>query len=65
MVEKMTSKQRFLTAISRGVPDRLPVTTHHVYLLNNLGSGGGKVRGSSLLGTLADKVGQCGDGTSA
>ena len=26
----MTAKQRFLTALSRGVPDRLPVTTHHV-----------------------------------
>jgi hypothetical protein len=26
----MTSKQRMLTALDRGVPDRLPVTTHHV-----------------------------------
>ena len=26
----MTSKQRFLAAINRQVPDRLPVTTHHV-----------------------------------
>ena len=26
----MTSRQRLLTAIKRGVPDRLPVTTHHV-----------------------------------
>ncbi len=26
----MTSKQRFLTALSREQPDRLPVTTHHV-----------------------------------
>ena len=26
----MTSRQRFLTALDRGVPDRLPVTTHHV-----------------------------------
>ncbi len=26
----MTSKQRFLTALERRVPDRLPVTTHHV-----------------------------------
>jgi uroporphyrinogen decarboxylase len=26
----MTSKQRLLTAIQRGKPDRLPVTTHHV-----------------------------------
>ncbi len=27
---KMTSKQRLLAAIERKVPDRLPVTTHHV-----------------------------------
>jgi uroporphyrinogen decarboxylase len=26
----MTSKQRFLTALQRQIPDRLPVTTHHV-----------------------------------
>ena len=26
----LTSKQRMLTALARGVPDRLPVTTHHV-----------------------------------
>ncbi len=26
----MTSKKRFLTAIARGKPDRLPVTTHHL-----------------------------------
>jgi len=26
----MTAKQRFLTALDCGVPDRLPVTTHHV-----------------------------------
>jgi len=26
----MTSRQRMLTAIGRGIPDRLPVTTHHV-----------------------------------
>ena len=26
----MTSKERFLTALSRKMPDRLPVTTHHV-----------------------------------
>jgi uroporphyrinogen-III decarboxylase len=26
----MTSKRRLLTAIDRGIPDRLPVTTHHV-----------------------------------
>jgi hypothetical protein len=37
----------------------------HRYLLNNLGSGGGKVHGGSLFGTLTDQVGQCGDGTSA
>ncbi|MCC6397260.1 MAG: hypothetical protein IT282_09585 [Bacteroidetes bacterium] len=32
----MTSKQRFLAALNRGKPDRLPVTTHHVmpYFLN-------------------------------
>lgn len=29
-METMTSKQRMITAIERGVPDRLPVTTHHV-----------------------------------
>lgn len=27
---EMTSKQRLLTALERGVPDRLPVTTHHL-----------------------------------
>jgi len=26
----MTSRQRLLTALERGVPDRLPVTTHHL-----------------------------------
>lgn len=26
----MTSKERFLTVLDRGTPDRLPVTTHHV-----------------------------------
>ena len=26
----MTSKQRFLRALAREIPDRLPVTTHHV-----------------------------------
>ena len=26
----MTSRRRLLTALARGVPDRLPVTTHHV-----------------------------------
>jgi hypothetical protein len=29
---EMTSRQRMLTALARGVPDRLPVTTHHVML---------------------------------
>lgn len=27
---KMTSKERMLTALTRGAPDRLPVTTHHL-----------------------------------
>jgi hypothetical protein len=35
------------------------------YLFNNLGSGGGKMRGGSLRGTLTDQVGQCGTCTSA
>jgi uroporphyrinogen decarboxylase len=26
----MTSRERLLTALDRGVPDRLPVTTHHL-----------------------------------
>lgn len=26
----MTPKQRFITALDRGIPDRLPVTTHHI-----------------------------------
>ncbi|HSM25680.1 MAG TPA: hypothetical protein VK856_12515, partial [Anaerolineaceae bacterium] len=26
----MNSKQRLLTAINLGIPDRLPVTTHHI-----------------------------------
>ncbi len=26
----MTSKERFLTALNKGIPDRLPVTTHHI-----------------------------------
>ncbi|MBI5960627.1 MAG: hypothetical protein HY866_17950, partial [Chloroflexi bacterium] len=26
----MTSRQRMLTALNGGLPDRLPVTTHHV-----------------------------------
>ncbi len=32
----MSSRQRLLTALDRGVPDRLPVTTHHLmtYFLN-------------------------------
>jgi hypothetical protein len=28
----MTPKQRLLTALQRGKPDRLPVTTHHLML---------------------------------
>ena len=34
----MTSKQRFITALNREIPDRLPVTTHHVmpYFLKNV-----------------------------
>jgi uroporphyrinogen decarboxylase len=28
----MTSKERLLTAINRGIPDRLPVTTHHLMI---------------------------------
>ncbi len=37
----MTSKQRLLTAITGGVPDRLPATTHHVmpYFLDKYLSG--------------------------
>lgn len=31
-VTLMTSRQRMLTALAGGVPDRLPVTTHHVML---------------------------------
>jgi uroporphyrinogen decarboxylase len=30
MIHTMTSKERLLTAIKWGIPDRLPVTTHHV-----------------------------------
>jgi uroporphyrinogen decarboxylase len=32
----MTSKERFITALERRIPDRLPVTTHHImpYFLN-------------------------------
>jgi len=30
MNERMTPKQRFLAALERRIPDRLPVTTHHV-----------------------------------
>ena len=35
-MQEMTSKQRFLTAINKKVPDRLPFTTHHLltYFLN-------------------------------
>jgi uroporphyrinogen-III decarboxylase len=32
IMSPMTSRQRMLTALTRGVPDRLPVTTHHVML---------------------------------
>ncbi len=37
----MTSKERMLTALSRQVPDRLPVTTHHVmpFFLNTYMNG--------------------------
>ncbi len=37
----MTSKQRLLTAINRGIPDRVPVTTHHImpYFLNTYMNG--------------------------
>ncbi len=37
----MTSRQRMLTAINRGVPDRLPITTHHLmpYFLNKYMNG--------------------------
>lgn len=37
----MTSRERLLTAIEGGVPDRLPVTTHHVmpYFLNKYMNG--------------------------
>ncbi|MCC7209849.1 MAG: hypothetical protein IT323_21275 [Anaerolineae bacterium] len=31
-MSSMTSRQRMLTALAGGVPDRLPVTTHHVML---------------------------------
>jgi hypothetical protein len=35
-MQNMSTKQRFITALQRGTPDRLPVTTHHVmpYFLN-------------------------------
>lgn len=37
----MTPKQRLLTALQRGVPDRLPVTTHHLmqYFLDQYAGG--------------------------
>lgn len=37
----MTPKQRLMTAINRGIPDRLPVTTHHLmpYFLNTYVNG--------------------------
>jgi hypothetical protein len=41
---------------------RVGVSVRTWYLLNNLESGGGKVRDGSLLGTLTDQIGQCGDG---
>lgn len=31
-MDTMTPRQRLLTALNRGVPDRLPATTHHVML---------------------------------
>ena len=35
----MTPRERLLTTLARGVPDRLPVTTHHLMpaFLNALG----------------------------
>lgn len=39
----MTPKQRFVTTLTHGVPDRLPVTTHHVmpsFLKNFMGGAG-------------------------
>jgi len=39
----MTPKQRLVTALSHGIPDRLPVTTHHVmpsFLKNFMGGAG-------------------------
>jgi len=36
----MTSRERLLTALSRGVPDRLPVTTHHLMPVFLRGLGG-------------------------
>jgi hypothetical protein len=41
----MTSKQRMLAALDRRIPDRLPVTTHHVmpyYLERRLGGAGAR-----------------------
>jgi hypothetical protein len=40
----MTAKQRMVTALKRGMPDRLPVTTHHVmdYFLDTYMNGIGK-----------------------
>jgi len=37
----MTSKERFLTVLNGGIPDRLPVTTHHLmpYFLNKYMNG--------------------------
>ena len=51
----MTSKQRFLAALDRKVPDHLPVTTHHVmpyYLdkyLNGIPEGSRAARQNSML----------------
>ncbi len=41
----MTSKERLLTALARGVPDRLPVTTHHLmrYFLDTYMGGMGEL----------------------
>ena len=36
----MTSRERLLTALARGVPDRLPVTTHHLMPAFLRGTGG-------------------------
>ena len=40
-MREMTSKERLLTTITGGIPDRLPVTTHHLmpYFLNKYMNG--------------------------